>query len=221
MGHMNFYADWTCDRAATIKSMLPAKSGILVSTGGGITLQTSLADWAYSCPNFDIVSAHDYGTDPATTIPTLLAGQAQAKKSGKTVVFGEWGASGQSKAAVVSSFVSALGHAGIPHLVWEITLPGAGINDFEIWTNEPSWSAFTSNVKANTNGKAWSKRSEIFTPKRLRIGDSITQVHNNRLLIEENDRPTSNFTNTRRSIHKRTTRLQRAHLQAIHPTLLS
>ena len=120
---MTFYADWTCERASVIKSLLPRSSSILVSTGGGITLQTSLQDWAFSCAAFDIVSAHDYGTDAVSTVAALQAGQAVAKANGKIVLFEEWGASGASKATVVSSFVQALAKAGIPHMVWEIVEP--------------------------------------------------------------------------------------------------
>ena len=124
MGHMNLVSNpWNCDRAATIKSQLPSGSPILVSTGGGITIQLSLQNWAFNCPNFDIVSVHDYGTTVSTSIPALQWGQQQAKQSGKIVVFEEWGASGQGKANVIGAFVPALQKAGIPHLIWEIVNP--------------------------------------------------------------------------------------------------
>ena len=148
MGHMNLVStSWNCDRAATIQSQLPSGSSIQISTGGGITIQASLQNWAFNCPHFDIVSVHDYGTDVSTSISALQWGQQQAKQSGKIVVFEEWGANGYSKASIIGAFVPALQKAGIPHLIWEIVNPGAGSNDFEIWTNEPSWNVFQSNAK--------------------------------------------------------------------------
>jgi hypothetical protein len=125
---------WNCGRAAVIKSQLPAGSNIKITTGGGITIQTSLAEWAFTCPHFDIISVHDYGTDVYTSMAALSAGQARAKALGKQVVFEEWGASGVNKAAVVGAFLPALQKAGIPNLIWEITKPVRGLSP---WILEP------------------------------------------------------------------------------------
>jgi len=127
MGHLpnsEYIPDWNCNRAATIKANLASGSPILVSTGGGITLSLSLGQWAeWTCSSIDIVSVHDYGTDAATSVPALTAGQKEAKSNGKTLVFEEWGASGDNKASIIGSFLPALANAGIPHLIWEIVDP--------------------------------------------------------------------------------------------------
>ena len=45
---------WTGGRAGVIKASLPPKSRILVSTGGGIDVDTSVGSWALDCEHFDI-----------------------------------------------------------------------------------------------------------------------------------------------------------------------
>lgn len=145
MGHMEFVPTWTCDRAGRIKENLPKNSPILVSTGGGTTISNSLDDWAYSCDAFDIISVHDYGTTVSSTVPQLSSGMEKAKEYGKTIMFGEWGASGVSKAAIISDFVSALADAKIPHMIWQLVKPGAGSEDFELWTDEDAWQPFLDN----------------------------------------------------------------------------
>lgn len=158
MGHMAFASSsWSCDRAGRIKQNLPAGSGILISTGGGITIDTSLDDWAWSCDNFDIISVHDYGTNAWTTAAALAAGQQKAWDQGKTLLFEEWGALGANKAAIIKQFAQALQQYSIPWLYWEITKPGQGSNDFEVWTNEDSWGVLGDGN--DTGAINWSKRS--------------------------------------------------------------
>ncbi|GAA5992473.1 hypothetical protein JCM11641_000833 [Rhodosporidiobolus odoratus] len=141
-GHMPMASStWACQRASYLKSLLPSNSAIKISSGGGITTSASLGDWALDCDAFDVVSVHDYGTNAWNTAGTLAS--AQAKYPGKEIVMGEWGAAGANKAATISSFVSAFAAKSIPWMYWQITKPGAGADDFEVWTNEAAWKALT------------------------------------------------------------------------------
>ena len=140
---MQFYEGWSCGRAATIKAALPDKSPILIANGGGTTIQNSLDDWAFSCDAFDIISVHDYGTSVYNSVTALQSATARGKALGKSVIFGEWGAAGDNKASIITSFVQQLEQAQIPHMIWEVTKPGKGGSDFEIWTDEPAWDAFS------------------------------------------------------------------------------
>lgn len=55
MGHMPLASNtWVCERSQYIKAVLPPGSPILVSSGGGITITTSLGSWATECPHVDI-----------------------------------------------------------------------------------------------------------------------------------------------------------------------
>jgi hypothetical protein len=139
-GHMSLASSsWNCDRAGRIKNHLPSDSGIKISTGGGITTATSLADWAWECDNFDIISVHDYGTSASVTVGALVAAKAKASDRGKEIIFEEWGALGWNKADIIKSFATGLAQAGIPWLYWEVVKPGKGSSDFEVWTDEDSW----------------------------------------------------------------------------------
>ncbi|GAA6023569.1 hypothetical protein JCM10207_005717 [Rhodosporidiobolus poonsookiae] len=165
-GHMSMASStWACDRAKVLKNLIPSSSNIKVSTGGGITTTDSLGSWATGCSAFDIISVHDYGTSASTTANALAA--AQDAHPDKTVIMGEWGASGSNKAAIISSFVTAFNAKAIPQMYWQITKPGAGAKDFEVrslpfslsllalesdslavrarqvWTNEDAWTALT------------------------------------------------------------------------------
>lgn len=178
MGHMNLaYPHWNCDRASTIRSTLPTNSRILVSTGGGITTQTSLADWAFSCAYFDIISVHDYGTTASVTANALKAAQA---KTSKIVVMEEWGMTGDNKAQIVGQFVAAFKAAHIPWMYWEvgsasalllldlaltrvspqIANPGQGANNFEVWTDEPAWKALAGSSAGGINKRSLSDGNE-------------------------------------------------------------
>ena len=139
-GHMALASStWNCDRAGRIKESLPSGSGIKITTGGGITTATSLADWAWQCDNFDIISVHDYGTSASVTVGALVAAQAKASNVGKQILFEEWGALGWNKADTIKAFAAGLAQAGIPWLYWEVVKPGKGDSDYEVWTDEDSW----------------------------------------------------------------------------------
>lgn len=190
MGHMDYISTWNCDRAGRIKENLPSDSSILVSTGGGIDTSKSLNDWAeWSCDRIDIVSVHDYGTTTSVTIPALQSGMSTAQDNGKKLMFGEWGASGASKAEIITDFVEALNDAQIPHMIWEIVPPGKGEADYEIWTSEPAWQAFVSDSssskrivkRARATGRTYSKRAPVAQPRRLHQRhqlDGQLQQHN-------------------------------------------
>ncbi|GAA6047105.1 hypothetical protein JCM3770_004199 [Rhodotorula araucariae] len=139
-GHMAMASStWACDRAKYLKSLIT--SNIKISSGGGITTSASLGAWATACPAFDVISVHDYGTNAAVTAGALAG--ARAANPGKEVIMGEWGMAGTNKAALVAQFVAAFKAQGIPNMFWQVTKPGAGARDFEVWTNEPSWQALT------------------------------------------------------------------------------
>lgn len=159
MGHMDWASDsWVCDRAGRIKQNLPSNSGILVSSGGGTNIDNSLGDWSFGCGNVDVISVHDYGTDAWSTAATLGSAQQQAWDAGKTLLFEEWGALGDSKADTIQSFAQALQQYGIPWLYWEITKPGQGSSDFEVWTDEPSWDVLSN---GDTTGAInWSSKKQ-------------------------------------------------------------
>lgn len=144
MGHMDLVDSWwNCDRAGQIKRNLPQGTKIKISTGGGTNMDLSLADWAWACGNFDIIAVHDYDTNAYNTAQTLTAAQQRATPLGKTILFEEFGALGSQKAGTLKWMAQALNDAQIPWLVWQIVQPGADVSDFEIWTDETSWSIFT------------------------------------------------------------------------------
>ncbi|KAK4700765.1 mannan endo-1,4-beta-mannosidase, partial [Phenoliferia sp. Uapishka_3] len=159
-GHMQMAsATWACDRAQHLRSLLPSSSSILISSGGGITLTASLGTWATSCTSIDVISVHDYGTSATSTVNALVAA-AGGVASGKTVMLGEWGIAGANKAALVAQFVTALKAAGIPWMIWEVVKPGKAASDFEIWTDEPAWSALVGgSAPALTTVNTWSQQA--------------------------------------------------------------
>ncbi|GAA5954681.1 hypothetical protein JCM10213_006480 [Rhodosporidiobolus nylandii] len=141
-GHMAMASStWACDRAALLKSLLPSGSSIKVSSGGGITTSDSLGSWATSCSSFDVISVHDYGTSAWSTAAALAA--ARDNHPSKEIVMGEWGMTGANKAALITQFREAFAAKNIPWMYWQITKPGAGAGDFEIWTSEDAWHALT------------------------------------------------------------------------------
>ncbi|GAA5844077.1 hypothetical protein JCM3766R1_004512 [Sporobolomyces carnicolor] len=131
---------WVCDRSNKIASLVSG-SGIKVSSGGGTELGNSLGSWATQCGSIDIVSVHDYGTN-GVAIANRLA-RAKSEHPDKTIVMGEWGLTGSDKANKIKQFVDAFEAKGISWMYWQVTSPGAGSKDFEVWTSEPAWGALT------------------------------------------------------------------------------
>ncbi|KAJ5677067.1 glycoside hydrolase family 5 protein [Penicillium maclennaniae] len=87
----NALASWQCTMAEAIKDNLNGSTGILVTTGGGAYLATSLLDAYFSCKALDVLAIHAYGTgDFATDALTPCVSKAQ--ESGQKLIMEEWGA---------------------------------------------------------------------------------------------------------------------------------
>ncbi|KLO18932.1 glycoside hydrolase family 5 protein [Schizopora paradoxa] len=144
MGHMDIVApSWWCDRATTIRDVL-GTWGIQISTGGGTDLPTSLQSQFFSCSDLQIIALHDYNLDPSYVASHVDPGKSQALASGKRLLYEEFGALGSDKQSQISTVVSTLISTGVPWMYWEITKPGAGSSNYEVWTDEPSWSTLQS-----------------------------------------------------------------------------
>jgi mannan endo-1,4-beta-mannosidase len=121
--------------AKTFKDALGNSTDILVTTGGGGWVDTSLLDGYFSCPAIDVLAIHAYG--PADMTASKLApyvGKAAAAR--KMLLMQEWGAcyhdtinnscqvSGvlpeTTRAANLRAWASAFGDAGVPWMYWQV-----------------------------------------------------------------------------------------------------
>ncbi|KAK7680329.1 hypothetical protein QCA50_016569 [Cerrena zonata] len=144
MGHMNQVApNWWCDRADTIRGVL-GSSGIQISTGGGTDLPTSLQSQFFSCQNLQIIALHDYNLDTSYVASHVDAAKPLALQSGKRLLYEEFGANGSNKQSQIQSITNLLISTGVPWMYWEVTNPGKGATDYEVWTDEPSWGTLKS-----------------------------------------------------------------------------
>jgi len=148
MGHMNQVApNWWCDRANTIRSVL-GSTGIQISTGGGTDLPTSLQSQFWSCNNLQIIALHDYNLDPNYVASHVDAAKPLAGSSGKRMLYEEFGALGSNKQSQIQTITNLLMATGVPWMFWEILKPGKGSSDYEVWTDEPTWSTLSSQSAA-------------------------------------------------------------------------
>ncbi|TFK31397.1 glycoside hydrolase family 5 protein [Crucibulum laeve] len=144
MGHMNQVApNWWCDRANTIRSLL-GSTGIQISTGGGTDLSTSLQSQFFSCANLQIIALHDYNLDSSYIASHIDAAKPLALNSGKRLLYEEFGATGSSKQSQIQAVTNTLISTGVPWMYWEMMKPGMKSNDYEVWTDEPTWSTLAS-----------------------------------------------------------------------------
>lgn len=139
--------------ANTIKSALNGNTNILVTTGGGGWVDTSLLDSYFSCPGIDILGIHAYGNGDLTK-DKLAPYVTKAVQNNKKLVIQEWGAcyhntpnnncqvSGvlpeNTRAANLRSWAKAFGDAGVPWMYWQI-IPNNDPHygwDYEIGTAE-------------------------------------------------------------------------------------
>jgi len=161
------HQNWQCDRAQTIKSVLGSNSGILVTTGGESWLDESMQpDW-FNCAALDVIAIHGYGVGDFDT--NKIRGYVQkAQKSGKKLIFQEWGAcyfdtennncptgnrlDPNTRARNLQNWANQISSAGVPWMYWQI-LPNNDPHygyDFEIGINDQQWDTFK-RVASNTS----------------------------------------------------------------------
>ncbi|EGO01166.1 glycoside hydrolase family 5 protein [Serpula lacrymans var. lacrymans S7.3] len=153
MGHMNVVAPtWWCDRATTIRNVL-GSYGIQISTGGGTDISLSLQSQFYICSDLQILAIHDYDLDTSYIASYLNPAKTQALASGQRIIYEEFGAEGSTKQSDIQSVTSFLSSTGVPWMYWEVLLPGGGSANYEVWTDEASWSTLQSE-SLSTNQQA-------------------------------------------------------------------
>eukprot|EP01089_Gocevia_fonbrunei_P016590 TRINITY_DN5181_c0_g1_i1.p1 TRINITY_DN5181_c0_g1~~TRINITY_DN5181_c0_g1_i1.p1 ORF type:complete len:267 (+),score=56.87 TRINITY_DN5181_c0_g1_i1:297-1097(+) len=150
---------WQCDRAKTIKSVLGANSGILVTTGGESWLDESLQpDW-FTCEYLDVLAIHAYGPGDFDT-NKLIGYVNKALSTGKKLLFQEWGAcyfdtpnnncpsgsplNSSTRDQNLKTWADQISRAGIPWMYCEI-IPNADPHygeDYEIGIGDVNWNMF-------------------------------------------------------------------------------
>lgn len=144
--------------AQAIKDNMQNNPNILVTTGGGSYLKTSLLDSYFSCSSLDILAIHAYGvSDFATSELQLYV--TKAKNAGKKLMMQEWGAcytdaannncnegsplSSGTRDNNIKKWASQIDAAGIPWFYWQI-LPNADPHlgwDYEVGINDVNWAS--------------------------------------------------------------------------------
>ncbi|KAH6887652.1 glycoside hydrolase superfamily [Thelonectria olida] len=156
-GNPTALAQWQCTMAETIKSKLGG-SKILVTTGGGSYLATSLLNSYFSCSALDVLAIHAYGTGDFST-SALAPYVTKAKNANKKLIMQEWGAcytnaanqncNGGSPLSLgtrdsnIKKWAASITAAGIPWFYWQI-LPNADPHsgwDYEVGINDVNWAA--------------------------------------------------------------------------------
>jgi mannan endo-1,4-beta-mannosidase len=142
--------------AGSIKSALAGNTNILVTTGGGSYLATSLLDSYFSCAALDVLAIHAYGVGDFETAK-LKTYVDHAKTAGKKLIMQEWGAcytdasnnncnggspiSTSARDANIKKWAAQIDAAGIPWFYWQI-LPNADPHqgwDYEVGINDVNW----------------------------------------------------------------------------------
>jgi mannan endo-1,4-beta-mannosidase len=144
--------------AQAIKSNLNGSKDILVTTGGGSYLATSLLNAYFSCSSLDVLAIHAYGTGDFST-SSLTPYVTKAKNAGKKLIMQEWGAcytnalnndcnggsalNSATRDSNIKKWAASITAAGIPWFYWQI-LPNADPHsgwDYEVGINDVNWAA--------------------------------------------------------------------------------
>ncbi|KAG6810440.1 hypothetical protein H0H92_011859 [Tricholoma furcatifolium] len=96
------------------------------------------------CWEVMIVAIHDYDIDPTYVATNIDAVKPTALSSGKRLLYEEFGAMGDTKQSAIQNVTDTLISTGVPWMYWEIMKPGQGAANYEVWTDEPSWSTLQS-----------------------------------------------------------------------------
>ncbi|KAK7424570.1 hypothetical protein QQZ08_008580 [Neonectria magnoliae] len=157
-GNPTALASWQCTMAKAIKDNLKGNGDILVTTGGGSYLATSLLNSYFSCSSLDVLAIHAYGPGDFST-SSLKPYVDKAKNAGKKLIMQEWGAcytdasnnncNGGSKLnsgtrdSNIRKWAASIDAAGIPWFYWQI-LPNNDPHsgwDYEVGINDVNWGA--------------------------------------------------------------------------------
>jgi mannan endo-1,4-beta-mannosidase len=144
--------------AKAIKDNMQNNPNILVTTGGGSYLKTSLLDAYFSCASLDVLAIHAYGVGDFST-SQLKPYVARAQNAGKKLIMQEWGACYTNAAnnncnggsalptgtrdGYIKQWASQINAAGIPWFYWQI-LPNVDPHedwDYEVGINDANWQA--------------------------------------------------------------------------------
>ncbi|KAG6834180.1 hypothetical protein H0H93_011356, partial [Arthromyces matolae] len=87
---------------------------------------------------------HDYDIDPTYVANNIDSVKSLSLSSGKRLLYEEFGALGGSKQSQIQAVTNTLISTGVPWMYWEIMKPGMGSSDYEVWTDEASWSTLKS-----------------------------------------------------------------------------
>ena len=142
-GHLNNdiapVPNWWCDRSKHMSKILGPNNRILISTGGSNDWSNSDIPENWACPTIDLVGLHSY--DGAESFAQNGPGAlARAEASNTLVMVEEFGAVGDTKAQQIEDHITIInGQLQMPWMVWEMSKPGSGASDYEIWVDEPAW----------------------------------------------------------------------------------
>lgn len=144
--------------AGALKSALNGSTDILVTTGGGSYLATSLLDSYFSCAALDVLAIHAYGVGDFVTTQ-LQKYVTRAKAAGKKLIMQEWGAcytdasnnacnggiplSTVTRDKNIKKWAGQIDQAGIPWFYWQV-LPNPDPHhgwDYEVGIEDVNWGA--------------------------------------------------------------------------------
>ncbi|KAL4904312.1 glycoside hydrolase superfamily [Aspergillus multicolor] len=160
LGNPSALATWQCTMGQAIRDNL-STSNILVTTGGGSYLATSLLDAYFTCDALDVLAIHAYGISDFDT-DTLKTYATRAKTAGKKLIMQEWGAcytdaknnnchggtalDSATRDGNIKQWAASIDAAGIPWFYWQV-LPNADPHegwDYEVGIGGENWEALKS-----------------------------------------------------------------------------
>lgn len=106
--------------------------------GGGNEFPNSDIPQNWACPTLDLIDIHSYSGVLEWRNKAPLALQ-HALAAGKLVLFEEFGALGDDKAAAVGQHIDVFNGLKVPWMVWQINKPGKGGKDYEFWVDEETY----------------------------------------------------------------------------------
>ncbi|KAJ3223217.1 hypothetical protein HDU81_009316, partial [Chytriomyces hyalinus] len=180
----NGNANWWCDRAQVLKNGALQGSSILLGTGGGQDLASSLLAENFNCQYLDVIGVHHF----SSSTDDLNAALGNAKtlidngNGGKTIILESFGKAGD-QAAWIGQVAQVAHKHGISWLPWQVVDP-TNAKDYEFYNDDSgsnAWQALT-----NWAGNA---TASVFSPAQL----SFSQPVNDDLLSRRPGARTKNI----------------------------
>ncbi|KAJ3400734.1 hypothetical protein HDU80_006647 [Chytriomyces hyalinus] len=163
---------WWCDRAKVLKNGALQGSSILLGTGGGQDLASSLLAENFNCPYLDLIGVHHFSSSSDDVDAALGKAKTLIENGNgdKTIILESFGKAGD-QAAWIGQIAQVAHKHGISWLPWQVVDPTSS-KDYEFYNDDSGSDAWKELTKW-----AGSATASVFSRAHLSFHQPVPTIH--------------------------------------------